>query len=100
MGHKIEKSKFSDPLIFDSIDLKNKTARIIGNEGADNVTVLLTLSGITFIEITGADNITITTVFPFYIKGTNQFAGVHSRYMNLMFEPLPSQFHGTCKIWE
>ena len=89
------------PLIFDSIDLKKRTARIIGNQGADDVMVILTLTGITFIEQTGSGNLNYTTVFFSCVEGTEDYIAVHSRHLDLgVTKPFPSQLHGICKIWE
>ena len=89
------------PLIFDAIDLKKRTARIIGNQGAIDVMVILTLTGITFIEQTGAGNLNYTTVFFSCVEGTEDYIAVHSRHIDLLVStPLPSQLHGICKIWE
>jgi hypothetical protein len=44
-------------MIFDAIDLKKRTARIISNQGATDVVAITTLTGITFIEQTGGESI-------------------------------------------
>lgn len=89
------------PLIFDAIDLKKRTARIIGNQGATDVVAITTLTGITFIEQTGAGNLNYTTVFFSCVEGTEDYIAVHSRHLDLLVStPLPSQLHGICKIWE
>jgi hypothetical protein len=85
---------------FDSIDLQTKTARLIGNAGAGDVSILLGVSGLTFIEQTGAGNFSFTTIFPFYKQNTTEFIAVTSRHMNLIKYLLPFQYHGTCKVWE
>jgi len=42
-----------------------------------------------------------TTIFPQYAKGTNDFIVVHSRhFIGLLGDPMPSQYHGTCKVIE
>src|SRR5437899_782787 len=51
--------------IFDSIDVRKGKARIIGGMGAGDIPVILTTSGLTFIEKTDTGNLMITTVFPF-----------------------------------
>jgi hypothetical protein len=97
---KIEPDDSLDTLHFDSIDLKAKTARLIANAGAGDVTMLWGASGLTFIERTGLGNFAFTTIFPIYKQGTTEFIAVTSRHMNLLKYPLPSQYHGTCKVWE
>jgi hypothetical protein len=89
------------PLIFDSIDIKKRTARLIGNQGAGDATVIANLTGITFIERTRVGNFNFTTVFFSCVEGTEDYIAVHSRHINLLVgTPLSSQMHGICKIWE
>jgi hypothetical protein len=85
---------------FDSIDVKAQKARLIGNEGAGDVTLFATGEGLHFMEQTLTGNITITTVFA--SRSSDGFIAVSSRHMS--FEPLgrprPSQYHGICKLWD
>lgn len=96
----VKKDTFDTVLQFDAIDLKSKKARLIGNQGASDVAALGTPTGITFIEETSFGNLSITTVFSNYAKGTRDFVVVHSRHIGGLGSPLPSQYHGMCKIWE
>lgn len=84
-------------LHFDSIDVKAKTARLIGNQGAGDITAFATGAGLHFIEQTGAGNINFTTVFAHRAGGG--FIAVSSRHVDLFAAPLPSQYHGVCKVW-
>ena len=99
-GVKVESDQWKGDTIFDSIDIKQGKARIVGNQGASDVILIGSPSGVTFVESTGIGNMVFTTVFPFYKPGTNEFCAVMSRHMNLMTEALPSQYYGTCKVWE
>jgi len=99
-GVKVESDQLKGDTIFDSIDINQGKARIVGNQGASDVILIGSPAGITFIESTGFGNMAFTTVFPFYKPGTNEFCAVMSRHMNLMTEALPSQYYGTCKVWE
>lgn len=108
-NYKIEKGKFSasekdSTSFYDSINIKAGTARIIGNQGASDVIVLTTPICLTFIEKTPAGSLMIMTVFAYYKRGTNEFVCVYSRHFGAMSQtklgPMPSQWHGTCKIWE
>ena len=99
-GVKIESDQWKGDTIFDSIDIKQGKARIVGNEGASDIILIGSPSGITFIENTGIGNMVFTTVFPLYRPGTDQFCAVMSRHMNLITEALPSQYYGTCRVWE
>ena len=47
---------------FDSIDTQAGTARIIGNTGAGDISVVVTPVGLTFIEQAGAGGLDFTTV--------------------------------------
>jgi len=84
-------------LHFDSIDRKNGTARMIGNEGAEDVTLVGMPFNLTIIERTGFGNFTFTTIYGDYQD--DSFTAVHSRHMDLPGGPRSSQFHGTCKVW-
>ena len=50
-------------LIFDSIDVVGRTARLIGNAGAEDVGVMTTPVGITLLERTPSGSLNFTTVF-------------------------------------
>jgi hypothetical protein len=96
----VKKDHFEDNLHFDSIDLKAGQARFIGNIGSNNVTVITTRESVTFVERTSSGNFIFTSVFPEYKKGTREFIAVTSRHIMLWDGPLPSQYHGTCQVWE
>lgn len=83
---------------FDAIDLEHGKARMSGKQGAGEVTTLLTVSGITFIEGTGTGSLIFTTVFA-DTAGSDEFFAVQSRHMTVMTGvPQPSQHYGTCKL--
>jgi hypothetical protein len=97
----IEAARFDVTLHFDAIDLKAGKARFIGNQGASDVTALTTETGITFIERTGFGNLVFTTVFAETNAAGDMFYAVTSRHMNLLAGgPLPSQYLGTCTVWQ
>jgi hypothetical protein len=86
-------------LHFDAIDIKKGTARLIGNQGAGDVTLWTTIAGLHFVEQTGFGSIMVTTVFSTMVPGG--FVAVTSRHIDMMMTPpLPSQTHGTCAVWE
>jgi len=99
-GLKIESDQWKGETIFDSIDIKQGEARIIGNQGSSDIILIGSPTGLTFIEQTGSGNVIFTTVFPLYSPGTDQFCAVMSRHMNLFTKALPSQYYGTCRVWE
>lgn len=83
----------------DGIDASNGTARIIGNAGADDLTVVLTQESIHFLEATPSGNLNITTVFDALTKD-GKYKAVHSRHVVMMGGPLPSQAYGYCRLWQ
>ena len=87
-------------LHFDNIATKEGRARLIGNQGASDIAVMLTPSGLTFVEVTPSGNHNFTTVFSAYKKGSQEFIAVTSRHILLMDDPFPSQFHGSCEQWD
>lgn len=99
---KISNSKYSDSkensyAIFDSIDLASKKARGVGSQGAVDVDLITTPTGITFIEFTQSGNLSVTTVFSTHEKDSNKFLAVESRHMDMVGQPIPSQYCGTCE---
>lgn len=117
---KLDHDRMGTPIHFDNINLKNKSARVIGNMGAVDVMVFASSSGLTFMESTGIGNMIYTTVFPSYlnqktITGAPEpdavaksqlpkaFIAVMSRHIfdpALTHLPMPSQFHGYCRELE
>jgi len=95
---KISSARFDQDIQFDSIDLKNQTARVIGNSGASDIRVLLTEVGISFLESAPAV-LDITTVFAAYGVDHN-FIAVDTRHAFLFGTTMAEQYYGTCKIWQ
>ncbi len=96
----VQQERFDVALHFDSIDAKAGKARMIGNQGAADVTVLASPSGVTFVEQTGSGNVMFTTVFPGMVPETDEFYAVTSRHAILPGGPLPSQYQGKCRVWQ
>ena len=85
--------------LFDSIG--DKGARFIGNAGSEDVHVIPTEMGLTFIEKTSAGSWNTTTVFGFRDKKyPNKFAAVTSRHINSFTHPTTSQYYSLCKVLE
>jgi len=85
-------------LVFDQLDTKKGTGRMIGNVGSENVQVLVgDGNSIHIIERTPSGNMNITTVFNPQRKNSNEYPIVHSRHLNLNGGPLTSQYVGLCK---
>jgi len=76
----------SQAIQFDSIDSKKGRARIIGNFGANDVAVLVTGIGLTFVE-QGDALFDATTVFPIYAKN-GDFIAVDHRAVQVLGHPL------------
>jgi hypothetical protein len=88
---------------YDSIDLKYGTARVIGNMGAGGLIVVAGVYGLTFIERfieRFPSGLSITTVFADCKQGTRKLIAVLSRHVALFGSPIPSQFYGTCVVWQ
>jgi len=86
-------------MIFDSINLENGKARLIGNMGSSDVMAFATVGGVTFIEKAEGGSVFFATVFPTYKKGSNELLFVYSRHFaGFISGPMPSQYYGTCRI--
>jgi hypothetical protein len=86
-------------LTFAGIDTVRSRATLIGNQGSAVISVVTSGPGLTFMEVTSAGNVMLTTVFAAYAKGTRSFIATHSRHLGMgvaTLPPMPSQYHGTC----
>lgn len=95
---KITDKPFGDnpTLIIDSINIKNKTARAIGNAGADNVVILDSGEILTLIDKTMSGNLIFTGISK---KDDGKFYIVTSRHTLIGKEPVFSQSYGTCELF-
>ena len=84
-------------LIFDQVDVKKGTGRMIGNSGSETVQVLRGDGSFHIVERTPSGNMNTTTIFNPTQKYSDLYPVVHSRNMNLMSGPFPSQYVGLCK---
>jgi hypothetical protein len=82
----------------DAIDHKTHKARLIGNAGSDDLTSVAGDSSVSFIEVTPAGSINLTTVYAWRDK-LRRFKAVHSRHVAIG-GPSPSQNYGFCQVWE
>lgn len=83
----------------DDIDLNNKTATMIGQNGQSKISAYQTSSGLHFTESSSWGSPLYLTVFSKRIS-TTKYVFVYSRHMKIMEDPLPSQWYGTCEILE
>jgi hypothetical protein len=99
-GDKIEKTSkpFGDapPLVFDSINLKKGSARMIGSIGASDLVILGVSKSLTFAERTDTGNLAFTSVYP---KESGDFYIVTSRHMIIGDQVSFSQSYGTCQLF-
>jgi hypothetical protein len=89
-----------DELTFeiDTINLKARTARIVGARGSTLVSAFITQTGLNVIEQTPIGNFILTSAFIGGRDG-NALRAVHSRHLGDVAElPTPSQYFGTCEI--
>jgi len=84
--------------IIDSINYITLTARIVGNNGTELLSMKAEPKGLTFIERTLTGNYAFTTIFLNVLKTDDFFPAVTSRHMAIAFWPIPSQYYGTCEI--
>jgi len=78
------------------LDPQRGEAQMIGNAGAAKVHYSSGTYTWNFVEVTGAGNVMLTTVFK---KGPGQsYPAVHTRHTALGSEPLPSLNSGTCLL--
>jgi len=104
--YKIDTSK-EDKMGFSyvNIDLINGSAQMVGNGGTANVTAIgAQPSGVHFVEMTSAGNLTMTTIYPQEIGynslGQKLFSSSHSRHMAMINNSLPQQYYGQCALME
>ena len=85
-------------IIFDSIDLNQGKARMIGNNGSSDVTVDAFLEAIHFTEHTVSGTRNTTSIFDKSVhdKGKTKFLAVYSRHTSMLYF---SQYYGKCELW-
>jgi hypothetical protein len=82
---------------FSTISIQKGTAKVISSIRAADVVVRYAQGAIWFIETTPAGNLVITTVFPIYVQGTEDFVVVESRHSMVGTSVLAEQASGGCK---
>ena len=93
----ISSTKDEGQSTFSTINIPKGTAKVIGNIRAADVVVRYTQGEIWFIETTPAGNLVITTVFPMYVQGTEDFVVVESRHSMVGTSVLGEQASGSCR---
>ena len=94
-----EKMKFH----IDSINREKKTARIIGNVGASDVSMIPGMYALNFIEITPPGGLNLLTIDREPLERDGFFRAVYSRHSALspLFSGtwIVSQYYGTFEAW-
>jgi len=93
----ISSAQFDQDVYFDSIDIKNQSARLIGNIGAGDVKVFATQVGMSFLESEPAV-VDLTTVFPIY-GNNHDFVAVDTRHV-MTGASMAEQYYGSCQIMQ
>lgn len=81
----------------DGIDRAKRSARIIGNAGADDLAATWGADSVSFIEIVPIGAVNLTTVYAWRDRA-GRFKAVHSRHTAIS-GPSPSQQYGYCQTW-
>jgi hypothetical protein len=88
-------------VVFDSIDYAGHTARMIGNIGASDVTLINGELALTFVEMTSVGGIIVTTIFKGASVGSplaRTFRAVTSRHIARSFGgETATQHYGVCR---
>lgn len=97
----VKPAEFESPMVFDSIDYQTGKARLIANQGAGDIQAVSSPGAVFFVETTMSGGLNVTFVFSDTPVSRREFLAVTTRHLIVPGQPpLPSQYHGTCKIWE
>jgi hypothetical protein len=101
-GHRtVEQTNDKGSATYDNINLTAGTARAIGNAGAADLQVWLDgMGALWMLERTPIGNEVVTTVFPRYVEGTDEFVVLESRHSLVGQIVLGTTDFGTCKVWD
>jgi hypothetical protein len=102
-GHRtIEQTNEKGTATYDNIDIVKGTARIIANGGAGDISVWLDHipGSLWMIERTLSGNVVVTTVFPMYAEGTDEFVVLEARHWIAITGQIVvgQDSYGTCRI--
>lgn len=84
-------------VIFDRVDVRKGTARMIGNAGAEDITVQGASGLLHFLEVTSSGNLVTTTLFLTSRRESGEVRAVMSRHMLMIGTVIVSQNYGTCR---
>ena len=97
---KPEDTRIDVEVYLNDIDLQAGKARLVGSEGTADVSTEVSPMTVNFVGMSGMWNMSMITVYPYYLKGTENFPAVWSRHLYLKDGPLASQFYGSCRVSE
>ncbi len=83
-------------IIFDNINIKESSGRIIGSNGGANLMVFKVENKLHFLEFTKTGNLATTSIT--IDKDAENYQAIHSRNMSINNQIVPSQYSGYCKI--
>jgi len=103
-GHRvIEQHHDKGIAVYDNIDVAKGTARIISNGGAVDIVVWRDQQkSLWMLERTRSGNDVVTTVFPMYAEGTDEFVVLEARHWIAITGTIVvgQDSFGTCKVLE
>jgi hypothetical protein len=99
--HNLNPRDAPNKIVYDNIDLEKGTAREIGNAGAVDLSVRLDrLGGLWIVKKAPVGFMIVTTVFPLYAAGSQEFVVVESRHLfnGVSALGLAEQSSGSCSV--
>ena len=87
--------------VFDAIDRRNRTARVIGGAGAGDVQVIVAPKALTFLELSPTGYPQVTVVFAKFRPRTRELLASDSRNtIASTGQVLVEQYYGSCRVLE
>jgi len=101
-GHRsVDQSHDKGSVVYDNINVGKGIARVIDNAGAADLLVWLDGQGsLWMLERTPVGNEVVTTIFPTYAEGTDEFVVLESRHSLSGQIVLAETRYGTCRAWD
>ena len=93
-----EEARSHDEVVLRDIDHQAGQATMLSDGQPTGVLAKIYPMGVHFIEMSVMGNIAVITVYPYFLKGTEDYPAVWSRHRYLADGPLASQQYGTCKV--
>jgi hypothetical protein len=84
--------------VIQAIDLKMRTATVVGRVGTARVSANWTNGALSFLEQASNGAVFLTTVYDSKVAGARRFPAVDSRHNPLFGDPVSSQLYGWCEI--